>query len=252
MTIEIIAEISGNHGGVLENALRLITYAAQSGATGVKFQCFEPERLAHKRENHPRIELDPARLDKLYHEIHTPRKWFLELIKRVKVCDLTWHASVFDPEDVEFLEELDCPRYKIASFEADDGPLITVVKKTLKPVIVSVNQHDDVNRTTNWFGQTRNLTILHATDYNISSLQANLSKLRSGIFRVGMSARWGLSDHTWDNNAAIIAAALGARMIEWHIKLAGVKTPDDSFSFTAGDFALKAKAVKAVHDALHG
>jgi len=260
MTIEIIAEISGCHGGNLENAKKLIVEAHIAGATGVKFQCFQPERLAIKRAGHMRLRenYEPTdeggpthQLLKLYKQTHTPREWFPELIGFAKEGGLTWHASVFDPDDVAFLETLNCPRYKISSFEAFDSMLIGAVCKTGKPLILSVNQSDDA-----FPPKYSQMTVLHATYYAVPARAANLVRLRQWAWAdknfPGKQWRWGLSDHTTDHHAGDIAATYGASMIEWHLRLPGVKTPDDAFSWTWQVFSMKTKRIRDIEEILHG
>lgn len=259
MSLEIIAEISGCHGGSLENAKRLIVEAQSSGATGVKFQCFEPERLAKKRFDHPRIHKampdgsvyqDMHDLEALYRQIHTPREWFPELIAWANEGRLTWHTSVFDVEDVEFLEKLNCPRYKISSFETFDNDLVVACMRTRKSLIISVNQDESYTPPKYMF-----LTILHATNYSVPAAGANLKRLRQWAWAdktfPGQQWPWGLSDHTTSPYAAEIATAFGAKMIEWHIKLPGVSTPDDKFSWEPHSFWLKAGNIKKVYEALY-
>ena len=254
MTIEIIAEISGCHGGSLENAKNLIFQANVAGATGVKFQCFEPERLARKRVQNPRIitiyNEGEAALTSLYHETHIPREWFPELIAWAKDGGLTWHASVFDPDDVTFLETLDCPRYKISSFETYDDNLLAAVKETGKPLIISYNQDDNF-----LVAPSGVTTILHATNYAVPASAAKLRRLRhwawtQGDLPRGQFWQWGLSDHTIDHYAAEIATTLGAKMIEWHLKLSGVETHDDAFSWPWKEFETKAKQVREIEEIL--
>src|SRR5262245_56172020 len=137
--MEIVAEISGNHGGKLENALSLIRKAIDAGADAVKFQCFDPDRLAFKREGivWEGKKRDVLELRALYRQIWTKREWFPDLIA---YCgnEIAWFSSVFDPDDVRFLEDLDCPRYKISAYEMLDGDLINAVMATGKPIILSV------------------------------------------------------------------------------------------------------------------
>ena len=260
MTIEIIAEISGCHGGSFENAKKLIVEAHAAGATGVKFQCFEPEKLAIKRAGHSRLrelykttdEGGPThQLLKLYKQTYTPRDWFPKLIRFAREAGLTWHSSVFDIDDVNFLEKLNCPRYKLSSFEAYDSMLIGAVVQTRKPLILSVNQGDNVFPPAYY-----PMTILHATDYERPARKANLARLRQWAWAdrkfPGQQWRWGLSDHTIDHHAADIAAVYGASMIEWHIKLPDVETPDDAFSWTPRAFELKARRVRDLEEVLCG
>ncbi|MFS6835678.1 N-acetylneuraminate synthase family protein, partial [Staphylococcus aureus] len=110
---EIVAEISGNHGGVLYNAVRLIVAAADAKADAAKFQCFDPVRLAKRRADNPEVTAlaGGVPLIELYRQTHTPQAWFPELIRVAQSCGLQWFSSVFDPEDVAFLETLGCPRY---------------------------------------------------------------------------------------------------------------------------------------------
>jgi len=254
MSIEIIAEISGCHGGSLENAKKLIVEAHVAGATGVKFQCFEPTLLAGKRSFHPRVKnaYSHAALAKLYVQTHTPREWFPELIAWAKEGGLTWHASVFDPDDVTFLETLDCPRYKISSFETYDDNLLAAVKETGKPLIISYSQDDNF-----LVAPSGVTTILHATNYAVPASAAKLRRLRhwawtQGDLPRGQFWQWGLSDHTTDHYAAEIAATLGAKMIEWHLKLPGVETPDDAFSWAWKAFEMKAERVREIEEILRG
>ncbi len=193
---EIIAEISGNHGGSLENAFDLIEAAKRSGADAVKFQCFEPDRLAERRSRNPEV-LNLAKgipLVDLYRKIHTPKGWFPLLVDCCRSTEIAWFSSVFDPEDVTFLETLDCPRYKISAFEVMEWDIIKAVKETGKPVVMSVRP-------------TENLMFLQATHYD-----GNIPLL-------------GLSDHGKHT-------PFGAPMVEWHLKLPGVVTPDSDFSIT--------------------
>jgi sialic acid synthase SpsE len=207
--VYIVAEISGNHGGIKENALRLIDAAKRAGADAVKFQCFEPEALAAKRVGvmwHGK----PMTYDELvalYRKTHTPKAWFPELIRHCRESGIEWFASVFGADDVIFLEALDCPRYKISAYEMLDGDLINAVSQTGKPVIFSVRP-------------TERITILEATDYD-----GNLLPL-------------GLSDHS--------KAGMPQHrpMIERHIMLPDVPNEDQEFSSTPDEFAAYVGAIR--------
>ena len=194
---EVICEISGNHGGSLTNALRLILDANEAGADAVKFQCFEPERLAARRATRADVLAlagDVPLVD-LYRRTHTPRAWFPDLIKHAKTYQMAWFSSVFDPLDVAFLETLGCPRYKISAFEMLDWDIIKAVRETGKPIVMSVRPMPGV-------------TILRATDYK------------------GNTVPFGLSAH------GAIAPHRDAPMVEYHLKLDDVETPDGKFSLT--------------------
>lgn len=194
---EIVAEISGNHGGTIVNAHKLIADAAKAGADAVKFQCFEPERLAARRAGRSDVLAlaGGVPLVDLYRRIHTPRVWFPQLINQAEKHGLKWFSSVFDPEDVGFLEELDCPRYKISAFEMLDYDIIQAVKETGKPIIMSVRPMQGVK-------------IMLANGYD------------------GNGATFGLSAHGPE------VPSPDAPIVEYHLRLEGVDTPDKDFSLT--------------------
>lgn len=206
---EVTAEISGNHNGSLENALRLIRAAKEAGADSVKFQCFDPGRLARKRAKNPRVVAlaknfhGCASLFDLYVRTHTPLQWFPALIHCAGEVGIPWFSSVFHPDDVDFLETLNCPRYKISAFEMLDGDLINAVVATGKPIVMSVRP-------------MAGLTILRATEYDDQE-----------------DGALGVSDHS--GNMRFISYR--CPMVERHIRLLGVPSPDDSFSSTPEEFA---------------
>lgn len=194
---EIVAEISGNHGGSLDNALRLILDANEAGADAVKFQCFDPARLALRRARNPEVLhlANGVPLQKLYFQTWTPKKWFPQLISQAQRYNMKWFSSVFDPDDVAFLETLGCPRYKISAFEMLDWDIIKAVRETGKPIVMSVRPRAGV-------------MVLQASDYH------------------GNANPLGLSAH-----GALIPFPT-APMVEYHLKLDGVETPDSAFSLT--------------------
>lgn len=197
MRTEIVAEISGNHGGSLDNALELIHAAADLDADAVKFQCFQPERLAARRAHNPEVLALAAGVPllDLYRQTYTPQEWFPEMIDCAEAHNLAWFSSVFDPEDVAFLERLGCPMYKISAFEMLEWDIIKAVKETGKPIIMSARP-------------TRMVTIMLATDYS------------GRIIPLGLSAH------------GQIEPPVGTPMVEYHLKLDGVETPDSEFSLT--------------------
>jgi sialic acid synthase SpsE len=214
---EIVAEISGNHGGSYLNALRLISEAKAAGADAIKFQCFMPDRLAEKRAKNPRVvalakDFHGRSLIDLYRETHTPREWFPNLISRAYFEGIRWFSSVFDPDDVAFLETLDCPRYKISAFEMLDGDLINAVVATGKPLVISVRPVDGV-------------TILRATEYDDKE-----------------DGALGVSDHS--GNMRFISHR--CPMIERHLRLPDVPCHDEAFSSTPDEFREYVKAIKAM------
>jgi sialic acid synthase SpsE len=214
---EIVCEISGSHGGKIENAVRLIQEAKRVGADSVKFQAFIPERLAAKRAKNPRVvqlamDFHGRSLIDLYRETHTPRHWFPTLIRIAEMESIPWFSSVFDPEDVTFLEMLGCPRYKISAFEMLDGDLINAVVATGKPIVMSIRPMDGV-------------TILRATEYDDKE-----------------DGALGVSDHS--PNMRFISYR--CPMVERHLQLPDVSSPDDEFSSTPEQFREYVKAIRTM------
>jgi sialic acid synthase SpsE len=237
MTVEIVAELSGNHGGELHNAIHLIDAAALAGADAVKFQCFNPERLAAARGGgtfHGRPLID------VYRETWTPDFWFPILIPRVICAGMKWFSSVFSREDVIFLRGFDCPRYKISSFDVTNLPLIQMVRTTGKPVVISTGMASDIE-IRSAIGElsvvgTPRPTILHCVSgYPTPIEEANLWKIRH-LKEMFTGFEIGFSDHTKGALAACLAVALGATMIEKHLRMVTVPTADDEFSATPAQF----------------
>lgn len=234
--VEIVAEISGNHGGKLGNAMMLIQAAKQVGADAVKLQCFDPIRLAQRRETNPAV-LEAAKgrdLAALYAQTHTPAQWFPVLFKLADDLKIPIFSSVFDPLDVEFLEALHCPRYKISSFELGDKALLEACGKTGKPIVMSASLKAPLMLITLAvdvaMSYTPDVTLLHATGYDKPDLSGadfrRFDQLNSRFPRVG------LSDHTASIGGAVAMARRGAQMIEVHLRLSDIDTPDRDFSYT--------------------
>lgn len=249
----IVAEIGGNHRGDLHTARRLIEAAKKAGADAVKFQTFDPKQMADPGVI---IEAGPwaghALLD-LYWETHTPRDWHKPLFDHAMKLGLIPFSSVFHPDDVDFLETLDCSMYKIASFELTDTALIDHVAKTGKPIIMSTGmatEADIVAAGMAAFGQkTTDVTLLKCTSAypapasemnlaTISHLQEWLKISINHHYTKGLQGSVGLSDHTIGNTCAVVATALGATVIEKHLTLSRADGgPDAAFSAEPHEFA---------------
>ncbi|KAA0690839.1 pseudaminic acid synthase [Halopseudomonas laoshanensis] len=234
----IIAELSANHNGKLETALKIIEQAKKAGADAVKLQTYTADTITLNCDSEDfQIKgglWDGRSLYDLYQQAHMPWDWHKPLFDRARDLSITIFSSPFDNTAVDMLEDLNAPAYKIASFEAVDLPLIKYVASTGKPMIISTGMANDVEikeaiDAALGAGCT-SLAILHCVSgYPAPASDYNLNVIPDMIQRFGLVT--GLSDHTLDNTTAITSVALGASIVEKHFTLdrrAG--GPDDSFS----------------------
>ena len=254
----VIAELSANHNGNLDQALRIIDAAQAAGADAVKIQTYRPDTITLKSDA-PEFRITDGlwaghTLYDLYDWAHTPWEWHAALFAHAAKRGITLFSSPFDPTAVDLLEGLGAPAYKIASFEAVDLPLIRYVAAKGKPMIISTGMAD-LNEITEAVeaareGGCRELALLHcvsgypapASDYNLATLADMAAKLDLPV---------GLSDHTLDNTTAIASVALGAGIIEKHMTLdrAG-GGPDDSFSLEPAEFGALCRGARTAWEAI--
>ena len=234
----IIAEISANHNGNVENAFKIIDMAKRCGADAVKMQTYTPDTITLNSSKEDFVIKDGLwkgrTLHQLYEWAHTPWEWHAELFAYSKEVGITLFSTPFDDTAVAFLEELNTPAYKIASFECTDLNLIKRAASTNKPLIISTGMANDSEigeavDTALKFGSGE-LTLLHCVSgYPSPAAEYNLRTLADMKNRFGVHV--GLSDHTLDNTTAVAAVALGAVMVEKHVTLdRNGGGPDDSFS----------------------
>jgi N-acetylneuraminate synthase len=234
----IIAELSANHNGSIDKALATIDMIKNMGADAVKIQTYTADTMTIDCDNNYfQIEgglWDGYNLHKLYQWAQTPFEWHQAIFDHAKKIGLTIFSTPFDETAVDLLESLNCPAYKIASFEATDLMLIEKVAKTGKPLIISTGmaneqEIDDIVKTVKGTGN-EGLIILHCiSSYPAPVEQSNLNTISD------IKNRWqvlsGLSDHTLGTSVAITAVALGASVIEKHVTLSREdKGPDAEFS----------------------
>lgn len=254
----VIAELSANHNGDLDRALRIIEAAHEAGADAVKLQTYRPDTITLDSDA-PEFWIegglwDGRRLHDLYEEAHMPWEWHKPLFDHARALGMTIFSSPFDTTAVDLLEDLNAPAYKIASFEAVDLPLIRYVAATGKPMIISTGMADTDEIAeaiaAAHEGGCRELAILQCVSgYPAPAEDYNLRTIPDMIARFGLVT--GLSDHTLNNTTAIAAVALGASLIEKHFTLdRSGGGPDDSFSLEPAEMASLCRDARTAWSAL--
>lgn len=254
----VIAELSANHNGKLETALKIIEKAKRAGADAVKLQTYRPDTITLKCDSEEfRIHgglWDGRTLYDLYQEAHTPWEWHVPLFESARKLGIVIFSTPFDNTAVDLLEDLNVPAYKIASFEAIDLPLIKYAASTGKPMIISTGMADaeEIQEAIEAAreGGCRELGILHCvSSYPASAADYNLRTIPDMMDRFGVIV--GLSDHTLDNTTAIAAVALGASIVEKHFTLdRNGGGPDDSFSLEPDELAALCRGVRTAWEAV--
>jgi pseudaminic acid synthase len=254
----IIAEMSSNHNGDINNAYKIIDMAKAAGAGAVKLQTYHPDTITMDM-NTPEFMIEDGlwngqSLYELYKGAYMSWEWHQLLFDYAKKVGITIFSSPFDNTAVDLLEDLNTPAYKIASFEVVDLPLIKYVAQTGKPMIIStgmananeIQEAIDAARK----GGCKELAILHCVSaYPAPAADYNLRTLADMQNKFGLVA--GLSDHTIDNTTAIASVALGASIIEKHVTLnRNGGGPDDSFSLEPEELEELCVGAKVAWEAL--
>ncbi len=256
----IIAEMSGNHNQSLERALEIVDAAAAAGADALKLQTYRADTMTLDLNRDEFAITDPKSLwcgkslYQLYEEAHTPWEWHAPIMERCRMHGLICFSTPFDETAVDFLETLDVPAYKIASFENTDLPLINKVAKTGKPVIISTGMAtaDEIAETVGHARQSgaHEIILLKCTSsYPALPIDSNLRTISDLRKRFGVHV--GLSDHTIGNTAAIASVALGAVVIEKHFTLSRADGgPDAAFSLEPRELKALVHETKTAWQAL--
>jgi pseudaminic acid synthase len=244
----LIAEMSGNHNQSLERALEIVDAAAAVGADAIKLQTYKAETMTLNVRspgfviNDEKSLWNGRQLYELYEEAHTPWEWHAPIMQRATAHGLHCFSTPFDDTAVDFLESLNVPAYKIASFENTDLPLIRKVASTGKPMIIStgmanIAEIDEAVQTAKQ-GGCRDIIILKCTStYPATPENTNIRTIAN--MRETFGCEVGLSDHTMGCGVAVAAVAMGAVVIEKHFTLrradGGV---DSAFSLEPEEFRL--------------
>jgi pseudaminic acid synthase len=249
----IIAELSANHNGSLDTALKTIDAMKASGADAVKLQTYTPDTITLDCDSEmftisQGTLWDKRKFHDLYAEAMTPWEWHPILFEYAKSLGMEAFSSPFDNSAVDFLSELDVPAYKIASFEITDIPLIEYTARIGKPIIIStgIAELSDIEEALNACRRVGNdqITLLKCTSaYPAALEEMNLLTISDMKTRFGVNV--GLSDHTMSLAAPVAAVALGARVIEKHFILdRGMGGADSAFSLEPHEFKAMVDAVR--------
>ncbi len=255
----IIAELSANHGGKLEIALETVRAAKRAGADAIKLQTYTADTITlNVRNDNFKIKhgthWDGQYLYDLYKEASLPWEWHAPIMEEAKKQGLVCFSSPFDKTAVDFLEKLNVPAYKIASFEINDIPLIEYVASKGKPVIIStgIAGMEDIELAIDTCKRAGNsqITLLKCTsEYPAAPEGANLITIPDMKKRFNVEV--GLSDHTMGIEGPVVAVALGAKVIEKHFILRkDIGGADAHFSLDEAEFKMMVDAVRTTEKML--
>ena len=259
MSVIIVAELSANHGHKLEVAIDTIKAAKKAGADAIKFQTYTADTLTLNCSasdfiiNNGSL-WDGSRYYDLYQEAYTPWEWHEELYKVAREEGLIVFSTPFDKSAVDFLETLDNPIYKIASFEITDIPLIEYAASKMKPMVIStgIAEIEDIELAIDACRRVGNndITLLKCTSsYPAPIEEANLCMIKDIAERFGVKT--GLSDHTIGSIAPIVAVTQGAVMIEKHFIIdRSIGGPDAAFSMDEKEFTQMVKDIRMAEAAI--
>jgi pseudaminic acid synthase len=257
-SVFVIAELSANHNGSLETALQTVKAAARAGANAIKLQTYTADTITLNSNKSDFVIngtiWEGRSLYNLYQEAFTPWEWHPALFQAAKEEGLICFSSPFDKSAVDFLETLNTPAYKIASFEITDIPLIEYAASKGKPMILStgIATQMDVELALDACYRMGNndVALLKCTSsYPAPIDEANMIMVREMAERFGVIT--GLSDHTIGNTVPIVATCFGAKIIEKHFILdRSIGGPDASFSMNEQEFSDMVKAVREAERAI--
>ena len=257
--VYVIAEMSANHGGSLDNALEIVRQVAKTGADCLKIQTYTADSLTIDCDNeYFKIEgglWDGYKLYDLYQDAGTPYDWQPKIKEECEKVGLDFLSTPFDNDAVDFLEDMGVEAYKIASFELVDIPLIEYTASKGKPMIMScgmanVEEIEDAIAACKKVGNDKIVLLKCCSEYPANWDDMHLGNIPDMKQRFGLPV--GLSDHSQGTIASVVGVSLGACVIEKHVKLDGVKSADSAFSMTIQGFSDLVKDIKSAKSIMAG
>lgn len=249
--VYIIAEMSANHGGSLENALKIVRQTAKAGADCLKIQTYTADSMTIDCDNeYFRIKgglWDGYRLYDLYREAGTPYEWQGRIKEECENCGIDFLSTPFDRDGVDFLEQLGAEAYKIASFELVDIPLIEYAASKGRPMIISTGmgsaeEIQDAVDACRRAGNHQIVLLKCCSEYPAPWEDMHLGDIPE--MRERFQVPVGLSDHSAGSLGAVVGVTLGACVLEKHVRLEGVESADSRFSMTMDEFARMVEDVR--------
>jgi len=257
--VYIVAELSANHQQDFDQAVRLVRAAAEAGADAIKLQAYTPDTITIQSDGEPfRIRggtlWDGRTLYELYGEAYTPWEWQPTLKQIANELGLDFFASAFDGSAVDFLENMEVPAHKVASFELVDIPLIEKMAHTGKPLILStgmatLDEIDEAVQAAGQAGATQVALLKCTSAYPAQPEDMHLRTIPELAARFALPV--GLSDHSLGIAVPVAAAAVGACIVEKHLTWSrSVPGPDSAFSLEPAEFKMMVEAVRTAERAL--
>ena len=251
--VYVIAEMSANHGGSLENALKIVRGAAAAGADCLKIQTYTADSMTIDCDNeffqiHGGL-WDGYNLYNLYKYAGTPYEWQARIKEECDKAGIDFLSTPFDSLAVDFLESIGTEAYKVASYELVDIPLIEYIASKNKPMVISVGMgsKEEIKEAIDACHRMNNNQIVLlkcCSEYPAPWNDMKLGNIPDMIERYGVPV--GLSDHSEGSIGAVVGVSLGACVIEKHVKIDGIESADSGFSMSMDEFA---QMVKDVHNA---
>lgn len=239
-----IAEMSANHGGHLETALEIVRQVAAAGADCLKIQTYTADTITIDCDNeyfqiHGGL-WDGYKLHDLYKYAYTPWEWQAEIKAECDKCGIDFLSTPFDNTAVDFLDEIGCEAYKIASFELVDIPLIEYAAAKGKPMIIStgmgsIEEIQDAVDACRRVGNEQIVLLKCTSEYPAKWEDMHLGNIPDMMKRFGVPV--GLSDHSAGSLGAVVGVTLGACVVEKHVKIEGVESADSAFSMSMEEFS---------------